>query len=84
MSVLSLRWTPDHDGPAQAMCVIRVAPIPLGVKNYGLSLVSFPGDRYPVAEYVWACILVGTPFSIVWCFTGHGASSLVEIVAKYT
>lgn len=27
----------------QAMCAIRVAPIPLGVKNYGLSLVSFPG-----------------------------------------
>ncbi len=67
----------------QAMCVIRVAPIPLGVKNYGLSLVSFPNDKYPFVKYFWSCFLVGLPFSIMWGMTGHGASSLVEIVSKY-
>ena len=30
----------------QVMSLIRLAPIPLGVKNYGLSLVRFPGDRF--------------------------------------
>uniref|UniRef100_A0A6U4KZU7 VTT domain-containing protein n=1 Tax=Hemiselmis andersenii TaxID=464988 RepID=A0A6U4KZU7_HEMAN len=70
--------------PLQAMCVIRVAPIPQGIKNYGLSLVPFPGGKYPVKEYFWACVLVGAPFSIAWCLTGAGASSLLEIAARYT
>jgi hypothetical protein len=30
------------------MVAIRVAPIPLGIKNYGLSLVQFPNNKYPV------------------------------------
>jgi hypothetical protein len=67
----------------QAMCVIRVAPIPLGVKNYGLSLVHFPNDNYPFVKYFWSCFLVGLPFSVMWGMTGHGASSLVEIVSRY-
>ena len=67
----------------QAMCMIRIAPVPLGVKNYGLSLVSFPDDNYPFAKYFWACVLVNTPLSIMWGLTGYGASSLFEIVSKY-
>eukprot|EP00960_Hanusia_phi_P071750 767620-Hanusia_phi.AAC.6 len=65
----------------QTMCAIRVAPIPLGVKNYGLSLVRFPGDKYPFAAYFWSCFLVGLPFSIVWGTTGAGFSSVVDALA---
>ena len=64
--------------------MIRVAPLPLGVKNYGLSLVPFPNDKYPVVTYFWSCFLVGLPFSIMWGMTGHGASSLMEIVSKFS
>ncbi|EKX52447.1 hypothetical protein GUITHDRAFT_150556 [Guillardia theta CCMP2712] len=67
--------------PFQTMCAIRVAPIPLGVKNYGLSLVRFPGDKYPVGAYFWSCFLVGLPFSIVWGTTGAGFSSVVDALA---
>mmetsp|Transcript_24350 Transcript_24350/g.58001 ORF Transcript_24350/g.58001 Transcript_24350/m.58001 type:complete len:203 (+) Transcript_24350:79-687(+) len=69
--------------PFQAMCAVRVAPIPQGVKNYGLSLVRFPNGKYPVKEYIWACFIVGAPYSVMWGLTGHGASSLVDVVSKY-
>lgn len=69
--------------PLETMVAIRVAPIPLGIKNYGLSLVQFPNNKYPVLQYFWACLIVGAPFSVMWGLTGHGASSLVEVVAKY-
>eukprot|EP00961_Rhodomonas_salina_P088098 1184740-Rhodomonas_salina.3 len=65
------------------MCLIRLSPLPLGVKNYGLSLVHFPNDQYPFAEYAWAAFVSSMPHSIVWSLTGRGASSLADVIKKY-
>jgi hypothetical protein len=68
--------------PFVVMSLIRLAPIPLGVKNYGLSLVRFPEDRFPYLIYTASCFAIGAPFSVFWGNLGAGFSSVAEALAK--
>mmetsp|Transcript_32645 Transcript_32645/g.76896 ORF Transcript_32645/g.76896 Transcript_32645/m.76896 type:complete len:221 (-) Transcript_32645:127-789(-) len=70
--------------PFETMCLIRLSPLPLGVKNYGLSLVHFPDDHFPVVAYTCAAFLSSLPHSIICGIAGRGASSLADVVKQYT
>mmetsp|Transcript_67900 Transcript_67900/g.110127 ORF Transcript_67900/g.110127 Transcript_67900/m.110127 type:complete len:203 (-) Transcript_67900:492-1100(-) len=68
--------------PFMVMSAIRLAPIPLGVKNYGLSLVRFPKDEYPYHIYALSCLAIGAPFSIMWGNVGGGFKSVAEALKR--
>jgi len=57
--------------PLVTMIGIRVAPLPLGVKNYGLALCEVP-----VSSYVSASLIVNIPFSCLWGSLGASCASL--------
>lgn len=55
-----------------SLILIRIAPIPLGLKNYGLALVpSIDFNLFTVASAI-----VNVPFSIMWCLLGSQAKNL--------
>lgn len=63
-----------HDAPLVTMVGVRLAPLPLGVKNYGLALV--PG--IDIARYALAASAVNAPFSLLWASAGVSCRSLEE------
>eukprot|EP00415_Alexandrium_ostenfeldii_P004431 UN4431 len=55
------------------MVSVRLAPLPLGVKNYGLALCEVDA-----APYMLAGLLVNAPFSVLWALTGSSCHSIGE------
>ena len=68
--------------PFWVMSAIRIAPIPLGVKNYGMSLVKFPKDKYPYMSYFLSTLAIGAPFSVMWGNIGAGFKSVAEALSR--
>lgn len=58
--------------PLWIVTLIRAAPVPIFLKNYGLGMVR----SLPMSTFVLVTIAVNVPFSIVWSLTGSSASSL--------
>jgi len=65
-----------QSAPCLTMVGIRLAPLPLAVKNYGLSLCEVP-----LLEYVVASLIVNVPFSVMWSSTGASCHSLSEALS---
>ncbi|KAL1519711.1 hypothetical protein AB1Y20_023221 [Prymnesium parvum] len=65
--------------PVQTICIIRVAPIPGGVKNFGLSL--FPSSVVPLPTFVAVTLVTNAPFSFAWSLAGSSASNLQEAMS---
>lgn len=59
--------------PLLTMVGIRVAPLPLGLKNYGLAMC-----KVPAVEYVLASLIVNIPFSCLWGSLGASCKSLKD------
>jgi len=55
-----------------SLILIRIAPIPLGLKNYGLALA--PSIDFTL--FTVASAIVNVPFSIMWCLLGSQAKNL--------
>eukprot|EP00411_Alexandrium_monilatum_P035306 CAMPEP_0175358480 /NCGR_PEP_ID=MMETSP0095-20121207/15020_1 /TAXON_ID=311494 /ORGANISM="Alexandrium monilatum, Strain CCMP3105" /LENGTH=365 /DNA_ID=CAMNT_0016656211 /DNA_START=10 /DNA_END=1107 /DNA_ORIENTATION=- len=62
--------------PLLAMVSVRLTPLPLGIKNYGLAMCEV--DFLP---YMLAGVMVNTPFSVIWALTGSSCLSLSEALA---
>mmetsp|Transcript_31999 Transcript_31999/g.73046 ORF Transcript_31999/g.73046 Transcript_31999/m.73046 type:complete len:308 (+) Transcript_31999:95-1018(+) len=62
--------------PVVSMVSFRLAPVPCGIKNYGLALcdVSF-------IPYMLAAWIVNVPFSVLWAITGSSCYSLQEAMS---
>lgn len=60
-----------REKPIITMVGIRVAPLPLGLKNYGLALCKVDAFSYIVAS-----LIVNTPFSVMWGSLGASCASL--------
>merc|ERR1712086_70994 len=65
--------------PFTASCVIRAAPLPAPLKNYGMGLL--PPSLLSTTVYNWSTFLTGIPFSMIWCYLGNSASSLQETLS---
>lgn len=59
--------------PVATMISIRLAPLPLAVKNYGLAFTDVSSPAY-----IFAASVVNTPFSIMWGAIGASCPSLAE------
>lgn len=59
--------------PLLTMVGIRVAPLPLGLKNYGLAMC-----KVPAVEYILASLIVNIPFSCLWGSLGASCKSLKD------
>ena len=55
-----------------SLILIRIAPLPLGLKNYGLALV--PKTDFHL--FTLASAIVNIPFSVMWCLLGSQAKNL--------
>jgi len=64
---------PLKTDPFKTMTGIRIAPLPLGLKNYGLALCEVPA-----IPYVLASIVVNVPFSMMWATLGASCTSLQD------
>lgn len=62
--------------PLMSMVAIRLAPLPLGVKNYGLALCEVQALPFALASFV-----VNLPFSMMWAATGASCQTLSEALA---
>lgn len=74
--VLSLRLVSLQRRPVLTMMGIRLAPLPLGLKNYGLGL-----SEVPFGSYLLATVIVDIPFSALWALTGAHCHSLAEAMS---
>lgn len=59
--------------PYVTMISIRMAPLPLVLKNYGLAL-----SNVAMGQYLLAALVVEVPFSILWASIGASCQSLSE------
>eukprot|EP01049_Picozoa_sp_SAG25_P008037 SAG25_NODE_695_length_5897_cov_31.858917_7_plen_156_part_00 len=57
----------DGRHPLVALVLIRVAPLPLGVKNYGLALI----EEFGLGYFVLSALIVNFPFSCMWACVGR-------------
>ena len=55
------------------LLLIRVAPLPLGVKNYGLALTPCP-----LGLFFLATGIVNVPFAMLWCSFGTMGGGLID------
>lgn len=67
-----------HTRPVLTMVGIRLTPLPLGVKNYGLGL-----SQVPLLPYLIAALAVDTPFSMLWASTGASCHSLADALSLH-
>mmetsp|Transcript_43203 Transcript_43203/g.101597 ORF Transcript_43203/g.101597 Transcript_43203/m.101597 type:complete len:257 (+) Transcript_43203:103-873(+) len=75
-AVLRPKLSALQQQPFLTMIGIRLAPLPLAVKNYGLALCG--AAAWP---YIIASIAVNTPFSILWATTGASCHSLLDALS---
>ncbi|CAE8597590.1 unnamed protein product, partial [Polarella glacialis] len=62
--------------PLLTMVGVRLAPLPLGVKNYGLALCEVS-----IFPYTIAAMAVNMPFSMLWASAGASCRSLSEALS---
>lgn len=62
--------------PVLTMIGIRLTPVPLGVKNYGLGL-----SEAPFGAFLLSVLLVDAPFSVLWASTGASCHSLADALS---
>eukprot|EP01052_Picozoa_sp_SAG31_P004547 SAG31_NODE_189_length_20842_cov_12.518151_15_plen_258_part_00 len=72
-SALKEYWKTFDKAPLTCLLAIRAAPLPLGMKNYGLSITPCPLWLFFVATG-----MVNIPFSIMWAATGSQAGNIVD------
>mmetsp|Transcript_20810 Transcript_20810/g.61554 ORF Transcript_20810/g.61554 Transcript_20810/m.61554 type:complete len:257 (-) Transcript_20810:260-1030(-) len=65
--------------PAQTIAMVRASPMPIFLKNFGLSLM--PADVVSTSLFAGVTLIVNIPYSIAWSLTGHSAGSLQEAVS---
>jgi uncharacterized membrane protein YdjX (TVP38/TMEM64 family) len=70
---LGVRSSALNKRPVLTMVGIRLTPIPLAVKNYGLGL-----SEVRLAHYIVACLSADAPFSALWASTGASCHSLPD------
>jgi len=68
--------------PVQTIGIIRAAPIPAAVKNYGLSL--FPSSVVPLSTFGAVTFCMNMPFSLAWSLAGKSASNLQDAMSGNT
>eukprot|EP00931_Biecheleriopsis_adriatica_P087836 TRINITY_DN62250_c0_g1_i1.p1 TRINITY_DN62250_c0_g1~~TRINITY_DN62250_c0_g1_i1.p1 ORF type:complete len:343 (-),score=48.99 TRINITY_DN62250_c0_g1_i1:41-1036(-) len=61
--------------PLLTMISVRLTPLPLGLKNYGLAICDVP-----FVLYMLAGIAVNAPFSVLWALTGSSCKSLSDAI----
>jgi len=59
--------------PWQICFLLRLLPVPIAVKNYGMSCLPFP-----VLIYTLCCFVAELPFTILWVHIGQSCRSLLE------
>jgi len=59
--------------PWQICFLLRLLPVPIAVKNYGMSCLPFP-----VLTYTLCCFVAELPFTILWVHIGECCRSLLE------
>eukprot|EP00746_Dinoflagellata_sp_MGD_P020623 gnl/MRDRNA2_/MRDRNA2_148072_c0_seq1.p1 gnl/MRDRNA2_/MRDRNA2_148072_c0~~gnl/MRDRNA2_/MRDRNA2_148072_c0_seq1.p1 ORF type:complete len:190 (-),score=29.06 gnl/MRDRNA2_/MRDRNA2_148072_c0_seq1:182-667(-) len=59
--------------PFATMLAIRLAPLPLGVKNYGLAMCDVD-----TMSFFFAALVVNAPFSVLWNGIGAQCTSLAD------
>uniref|UniRef100_A0A7S3V1S7 VTT domain-containing protein n=2 Tax=Aplanochytrium stocchinoi TaxID=215587 RepID=A0A7S3V1S7_9STRA len=59
----------------KVILMIRVAYLPMLIKNYGLSILDIP-----IAKIVIASFMAGIPFSAAWAGIGASSKNLAEIM----
>ena len=64
--------------PLRTMLVVRAAPLPIALKNYGMS--ALPAELVPLGTFAVATLGVNAPFSVAWTLTGSSASSLHDAI----
>lgn len=62
--------------PMRTCFLVRAAPLPMSLKNYGLGMVQ----NLPAMAFIVPSTLVNIPFSIAWALAGNSASSLQEAI----
>jgi uncharacterized membrane protein YdjX (TVP38/TMEM64 family) len=62
--------------PFWTVGLIRAAPLPIALKNYGLGMMP----ELPTSVFMLMTFGVNVPFSVAWTLTGSSASSLQEAV----
>mmetsp|Transcript_7522 Transcript_7522/g.24107 ORF Transcript_7522/g.24107 Transcript_7522/m.24107 type:complete len:249 (-) Transcript_7522:320-1066(-) len=63
-----------RDRPFRTVFLLRAAPLPIALKNYGLGLMP----SLPSPVFVLMTFAVNVPFSVAWALAGTSASSLQE------
>jgi len=59
--------------PWQICFLLRLLPLPIAVKNYGMSCLPFP-----LLVYTLCCFVAELPFTILWVHIGQSTRSLLE------
>jgi uncharacterized membrane protein YdjX (TVP38/TMEM64 family) len=62
--------------PFWTVGLIRAAPLPIAIKNYGLGMLP----ELPTSVFMLMTMSVNVPFSVAWALTGSSASSLQDAV----
>jgi uncharacterized membrane protein YdjX (TVP38/TMEM64 family) len=65
--------------PYQTIGMIRGAPMPGAIKNFGLSL--FPPEVVPIQTFSLITLLMNLPFSLAWSLAGNSCNSLQEAMS---
>mmetsp|Transcript_49452 Transcript_49452/g.130690 ORF Transcript_49452/g.130690 Transcript_49452/m.130690 type:complete len:261 (+) Transcript_49452:77-859(+) len=72
---ISSKLTLLKSRPLLTMVGIRLAPLPLGLKNYGLAL-----SEVGLANFMLASIIVNSPFALLWGYVGASCQTLAEAI----
>ncbi len=62
--------------PWQIGFLIRLLPIPISIKNYGLACL--PASACPFHVFMLTTFVAGVPFTVAWVYLGESARSLLE------
>lgn len=62
--------------PLKVAVLMRLAYLPMGMKNYGMSVMEIPWWKFGIS-----CASTGLPFACIWSMIGASASHLEEIMS---
>jgi hypothetical protein len=60
--------------PWQITFLIRLLPIPISIKNYGMAMLP----HCPLHVFMLTTLLAGIPFTVAWVYLGESCRSLLE------
>jgi len=63
--------------PFRTVCMLRLVPLPLAVKNYALGALS----KCDLTTFTAATLAVNLPMSVFWTVTGSRANSLFDALS---